>query len=194
MSRAVALGAAVGAVAAACYFVASGRPLDYDSSITVGIFVKSGSMVDPLRRQVALEQPSAVLDRRARAVDGRTPERILAPDPADSLRRGDDRDRHRVVRARHWGLLPGLSAGAIVAANPLFAQLSRQLRGYSLLCLCAVASTLLLWRLLEERERPPPSWVRVGYVLLVAAGIATHLYGVVVLVVHVGIVVARVAR
>ena len=48
------LGGTIGAVSAIFYFMAAGRSLDFDSSVTVGVFVKTGSILDPLRRQVAL--------------------------------------------------------------------------------------------------------------------------------------------
>src|SRR5262249_41638338 len=90
-----------------------------------------------------------------------------------------------------FGFIPGIAGGLIVASNPMFASLSRELRGYSLLSLCAVSSTMLLWRLVERWGRAVPRWIPIAYVVLVAGGIATHLYGWVVLVVHVGIVLAR---
>ena len=65
------------------------------------------------------------------------------------------------------------------------------MRGYSLLVLCALASTLLLIRLLESVSGEIPTWVVPAYVGFVAAGIATHLYGCAVLLVHAAIVIAR---
>ena len=36
------------------YQIGSGRSLDYDSSLTVGAFVKTHSLLDPLKRQIQL--------------------------------------------------------------------------------------------------------------------------------------------
>jgi hypothetical protein len=184
------LGGGIAIVAAGLYLMAAGRPLDYDSSVTVGIFVKSHSLVDPLRRQVALNNhPLFSIIEHVLWTAGLRSETWLRIPPilfgAATI---------AVVTwwcAKSFGALPGACAGVIVAANPMFAELSRSPRGYSLLCLCAVCSTMLLWRLVERSSTTLPDWVPVAYVLLLAAGISTHLYGSVVLVVHVGIVVAR---
>ena len=48
---AAALGAAMGLVTAAVYFIGAGRSIgDIDASVTVGTFVKTPSLLDPLRR------------------------------------------------------------------------------------------------------------------------------------------------
>lgn len=181
------LGAAVAVVTAACYFVASGRSLDYDSSFTVGVFVKTGSLFDPLRRQVELNNhPLFSMIEHVVWSAGLHTETALrvAPITFGALTVG----LLTAWCANRWGVLAGLSAGAVLAANPMFATLSRQVRGYSLLSLCAVASTLLLWHLLESAPESIPPWVPVAYVGFVAAGIATHLYGCAVLLVHAAIV------
>jgi hypothetical protein len=185
-----ALGGAVGLVTAVFYFLGAGRPLDFDSSVTVGIFVKSRSILDPLKRQVALNNHPlfSVIEHVLWNLGLRSEAWLRVPPILFAVA--------TVVIVTAWcahffGVVPALSAGAIVAANPMFAQLSRQLRGYSMLSFCAVASTLLLWRLVERSDRPIPRWVPVGFVLLTESGIGTHLYGVVVLIVHVGIVFAR---
>jgi hypothetical protein len=188
--RSTALGLAVGAITAVFYFLGAGRPLDFDSSVTVGIFVKSGSMLDPLRRQVALNNHPlfSIVEHALWSLGLRSEAWLRVPPILFGIA------TIVIVTAwcaRSFGVVPAVSAGAIVAANPMFAQLSRQLRGYSLLSLCAVSSTLLLWRLVERSARPIPWWVPAGYVLFTAAGIATHLYGGIVLIVHIGIVFAR---
>ena len=74
--------------------------------------------------------------------------------------------------SRSWGVLAGICAGAVLAADPLFAFSSRAVRGYSLVTLSAVASSLLLMRLLRRQGRLASA----GYVVAAAAGVATHLY------------------
>src|SRR6266700_1535169 len=50
--RTEALGAAAGLVTFALYMIGAGRSYDYDSSETVGTFVATPSLLDPLRRQL----------------------------------------------------------------------------------------------------------------------------------------------
>jgi hypothetical protein len=76
--------------------------------------------------------------------------------------------------SRRFGILAGACAGAILAANPLFAFLSRELRDYSLVVLCAVSSTILLTRLLESHDNRRA--VRISYILILAVGLGSHLW------------------
>jgi hypothetical protein len=183
-----AAGAVVAAVSAALYFMGSGRSLDYDSSLTVGGFVKTSSLLDPLRRQSQLNNhPLFSLLEHIVWSSGFHTETYLRvlPITFGALTVA----LLTAWCARQWGLLAGVSAGVVLAANPMFADLSRAVRGYSLLTFCALASTLLLWRLLEAT--PADRRTEVLYVVFVAAGISTHLYGCVVLVVHAAMVIAR---
>jgi hypothetical protein len=83
--------------------------------------------------------------------------------------------------ARRHGLAAGLVAGVLLAANPTFAGLSRSVRGYSLLVLCAVVATVLV-----AEDRPG-----LAYVAVAGVGLATHLYMLPVVAAHVGIVATR---
>jgi hypothetical protein len=185
-----ACGSALAVVTAALYSIGSGRSLDYDSNITVGAFVKTGSLLDPLRRQIQLNNHPlfSILEHIVWSL-GFHSETYLRVLPilfgAMTVALVTAWCVHR------WGFVPGLSAGALVAANPLFASLSRSVRGYSLLTLCAVAATIVLWHMLESPHARNTPWIVWLYVGLVAAGISTHLYGCVVLVVHAAIVVVR---
>jgi hypothetical protein len=183
-----ALGLAVGAVTAVFYFMSSGRSLDYDSSLTVGAFVKTSTLLDPLRRQIQLNNHPlfSVMEHIVWSVGFHTETALrVLPITFGVLTVA----LLTAWCARLWGPLAGVSAGAVVATNPMFADLARAVRGYSLLSLCALASTLLLWRLLDAG--PKHRALEILYVGFVAAGIATHLYGVTVLVAHLGIVIAR---
>ncbi|MDQ1467404.1 MAG: hypothetical protein QOH10_1819 [Actinomycetota bacterium] len=183
-----ALGLALGAVTAAFYFMGSGRSLDYDSSLTVGAFVKTGWILDPLRRQIQLNNHPlfSVLEHIvwSAGLHTETYLRVL-PIAAAALTVA----LLTAWCAHFWGFVPGVSAGAVLATNPMFADLSRGVRGYSLLAFCALTSTLLMWRLLSPV--PTHRAVAVLYVLFLAAGISTHLYGCTVVVVHLAVVVAR---
>jgi hypothetical protein len=186
-----ALGAAVAVVTAGFYFIDAGRPLDYDSSLTVGAFVKTGSLLDPLRRQIQLNNHPlfSVLEHVvwSSGLHSETALRVL-PILFGVLTVG----LIAAWCAHLWGPLAGVSAGAIVAANPMFAELSRGVRGYSLLAFCALVATLLFWQLLTTTSvTTTHRTVQTFYVLFLAAGISTHLYGCTVVVVHAAIVLAR---
>jgi hypothetical protein len=185
-----ACGIVLAVATAVVYRIGSGRSLDYDSSLTVGAFVKTGALIDPLRRQIQLNNHPlfSILEHIVWSLGFHTETYLrVLPIVFGALTVA----MITAWCAHIWGLVPGVSAGAVVAANPMFAELSRAVRGYSLLCLCAVASTLLLWRLVESAPEHVSRWVGVAYVVFVAAGISTHLYGCAVLIVHAAIVVAR---
>ncbi len=176
MARGV--GVAAGAVTFAVYLVGSGRSYDYDSSETVGSFIATPSLLDPFRRQLVYNNHPlfSFLDHLVYSAGGRSPLDLrILPILFGAA----------VVAivvgwcARQWGVVAAATAGLLLGANPSFAELSRSVRGYSLLCLSAVVSTLLLNRLLTR----PSRWVSAAYIVAVAVGI--------VLLGHIGIVGAR---
>ncbi len=183
-----ALGAGVALITAALYSLGSAGSLDWDGSVTVGGFVKTDSLLDPLKRTIQYNNHPlfSLLEHVVWSTGNHTEAALrVAPIAFGALTVG-------VLTAwcaRGWGSLAGLSAGTLVAANPMFAELSRNVRGYSLLSFCAVVSTMLLWRLLAPTPRS--SWVAAAYVLTLGAGIATHFYACLVLLAHVAIVLAR---
>ena len=73
----------------------------------------------------------------------------------------------------------GLVAAALACFNPLLIWYSQEARSYSLLVLMA---TLSLFAFAYVRERRPESWRLVLWVLAASATIATHYYGVLVVV------------
>ena len=72
---------------------------------------------------------------------------------------------------RRFGWLPGTVAGLVLASNPMFLALAREVRGYSLLVLCAVASTLVVMR-----DRQAGRLGRVAYIVAAGVGVGTHLF------------------
>lgn len=173
----------LGGVVFGTYMIAAGRSYDYDSSETVGAFVATRSLLDPLRRQIFFNNhPLFSLLEHVVYSAGGTSETALRVLPAAC-------GAGAVAVLTGWlgrrSLLAGVSAGLLLAAEPLFAAESRAVRGYSLLVLCAVVSSLLLVRLLE---RPSGRAVEIGYVVSLAAALATHLYALFVLAGHVGAV------
>ncbi len=185
--RTVALGTGVLAFLATASFYAlgSGRSYDYDSSESVGAFIATPSLLDPFRRQLEFNNHPlfSFVDHVVYTMGGHSEAALRAfPITVAALTVG-------IVgfwAADRWGLPAGVAASAILATNPTYAELSRSVRGYSLLTFSAVVSTLLLARLLMERDRK----VMIVYAVVVAVGIATHLYATFFLVGQIAVVVA----
>ncbi len=160
------------ALATLLYLPGITRAFDYDEAITVKWFVRSPSLLDPFRRQVVYNNHVAFsfLEHVVSTVTGHGGEWVmrLLPLAAAVACLG------LIVSAvaRHLGLGTALLAGGLLATNPMFLDAARDVRGYSLLAACATASTLLLLDL-ELRETRARS---LGYSLIAALGIATHLY------------------
>jgi hypothetical protein len=187
-------GSTLGLLTAAVYFINSGRGIGMlDSSITVGAFVKTRSITDPLHRTLNVpgfrfnNHPLFSLIEHTVWSAGFHSESALrvAPILFGALAVG----LLTWECARRFGVLAGVAAGSILAVNPLFVFLSRELRDYSLITLCAVASTIILVRMLERDRRSVPA--RIGYVLIVAAGLASHLWFAPVVLAHIAIVFAQ---
>lgn len=96
------------------------------------------------------------------------------------------------VLSRRFGLLAGICAGLFIATDPLFADNSRDLRGYSLAALGSVLGTLLL-----PTEGEVPAKRRVGavtYAAVMALAIAAQLFAGIVLICHAAYVLTRRSR
>lgn len=171
---AVGLGAAAAGLTAGLYAIAIGRELTYDGAITYANFIVTPHLSDSWTRQVGYNNHLlfSVLEHLVYTLTGNGSEALLRvlPIAAGAASVG----LLTFAAGRRLGPLAGFAAGAFLAASPLFATLSRDLRGYSLLCLCAVASSLLLPALLDPGGRRRGA--RVAYGGIVAAGFATHLY------------------
>jgi hypothetical protein len=158
------------------YLVGAGRAYDYDSSETVGAFVATKSLLDPFRRQLQFNNHPlfSFLDHVVYSLGGHSELALrVLPIVCAALCVG-------VLAgwaASRWGAAAGLSAAVVLATNPSFAVLARSVRGYSLLTLAAIVSSLLLVELLEGDEGR--LWPVYSAVLAVA--VATHLYAVFVL-------------
>jgi hypothetical protein len=179
-------GAVVGGLTFAVYILGAGRNYDYDSSQTVGTFIATRSLLDPFRRQTVFNNHPLLsfLDHLVYSAGWHSPSglRVLPiffGAVAVAL--------VTAWAARCWGILAGACAGVLLAANPAFAFYSRAVRGYSLVTLSALASTLLVAYLLRSEGR----LASVAYVIAAAAGVATHLYAVFPLVAQAAAIVAR---
>jgi hypothetical protein len=183
-------GAALGVTTFLAYLPGLGRSLDFDSAETVGLFVRPGPPWAAFGRQSVFNNHPAFsfLEQLVRVVTGRSDAATmrLLPIAFGAIAVGV----LTWLVARRHGLLAGLVAGATVAANPTFAGLSRSVRGYSLLTVCAIVSTALVT---ADRGREPGRSGRAlgtGYVVVTAVGLVTHLYMVPVVAAHVGLLVA----
>ncbi len=169
------------------YLPGLGRSLDFDSAQTVGMFVRPGPPWAAFRLQAAFNNHPffSFLEQLVRVVTGRTDAATmrLLPIIFGALAVGV----LTWFAARRLGLAAGLTAGLLLASNPTFASLSRAVRGYSLLVLCAVVATILV-----AEDRPGRSMrFDLAYVAIAGMGLATHLYMLPVVIAHVGAVLAK---
>jgi len=185
--RARVAGAVAGAVTFLAYLPGLGRSLDFDSAETVGLFIRPGPPWTAFREQAIfnnhpmfsfLEQLVRVVTGGAGAATMRLLPIVFGAVAVGVL---------TWFAACRQGLLAGIVAGAVVACNPTFVDLSRAVRGYSLLTLCAIVTTIVV----AEDRRSRPRRGDLLYILVAGVGLATHLYMVPVLVAHLGAVVAR---
>lgn len=181
------VGAGLGIVTFVAYLPGLGRSLDFDSAQTLGMFIRPGPPWAAFQRQAVFNNHPmfSFLEQVVRAATGRADAgtmRIL-PIAFAAVAAGV----LTWFAARRHGVVAGLLAGTFLACNPAFAGLSRSVRGYSLLTLCALVSTVLV-----VEDRPGRSrWYDVSYVLVAGTGLATHLYMVPVIAAQVGLVVGR---
>src|SRR6266516_905356 len=79
--------------------------------------------------------------------------------------------------ARRFGLVAGVCAGIFIAADPLFVDNSRDVRGYSLAALGSVVGTLLILTIHEEAAAKRPEGRRlVAYAVVMGLAISAQLF------------------
>jgi hypothetical protein len=181
------LGIGAAGATLAFYTLGSGRAFGWDASNTVANFVATPSLLDPFRRQVSFNNHVlfSALDHVVYSLTASEEEWVLRVLP--TLFGAAIVGVLCWAMARRFGALAGVVAGSVVAVNPLAVREFREVRGYSLLVLCALVSTLLLLRLAAN---PSPSRSLVGaYCLVAGLGVATHLYMLGVLVAHAAVVI-----
>jgi uncharacterized membrane protein len=211
-------GAALGIATTAAYLIGSGRSFGYDAAATFGNFVATPNLIDAFAVHSAM--PSMPLKSIASndhvflslishvifSLTGSRSEVVYRLVPA--LAAGGTVGVSAAVLARRFGLLAGACSGLFVATNPLFVENSRDLRGYSLAALLALVATLVLFASPPRgeagaRSRAPggesqsSSWTRgrlTAYALLLGLAIATHVFAIVVLAVHVVWIALRRSR
>lgn len=174
--RAVFAGLASAAGALGFYLMGADRALGYDAAVTVRNFVLTPSPFDAFRRQVVFNNHPffSFVEHVTVDLTGSADEVTLRVAPA--LFAGAVVGLVVWAIARRRSLRAGIVAGAVLAANPTFVGAAREVRGYTLLVLCAVASTLLLFSARRRRG--------LAYTAIAAVGMATHLYMAFVLAGH----------
>jgi hypothetical protein len=183
------VGGVAAVITASLYFLGAGRALDYDGSVTTGLFVKHGSLLDVFRSVYAYNnQPYfSFVEHIVWSSGGRSEAWLrLVPVLAAAAVVG----LLTAWSTARWGVVAGIAAGATLAANPMFAMLSRSVRGYSLMVLGCTVATLIF---ADARERPESLTAarRVGYTIALGVAVGTQFYAVLVLGAHIAVLVAE---
>jgi len=205
------VGILLGIATAAVYVIGSGRSFGYDAAATFANFVATPNLMDafavhPVLPTIVLKSIASndhvflsLISHAIFSLTGSRSELVYRVVPA--LAAGGTVAVSAVVLARRFGLLAGTCAGLFIAANPLFVENSRDLRGYSLAALLALLATVILPssppRPEGAREVPLPIWTRrrlISYAILLGLAIATHVFAVVVLLGHVAWIGVRRSR
>ncbi len=194
----------MGIATTAAYLIGSGRSFGYDAAATFGNFVATPNLIDAFAVHSAM--PSMPLKSIASndhvflslishviySLTGSRSEVAYRLVPA--LAAGGTVGVSATVLARRFGLLAGACAGLFIATNPMFVENSRDLRGYSLAAFLALLSTVVIVSSLSVKGRGLDSGARVAYALLLGLAIATHVFVIVVLGVHVAWIAMRRSR
>ena len=162
------------------------RALSYDASGSRGNFIATASLLDPFRRQVGYNNQVlfSFLEHVVYSAGFQSVSvlRVL-PVTCAALTVGVMAG----MTARWFGYLSSTVAVAVLALNPEFAAQGRDVRGYSLVALMAVLSTLCLIRWL----RGAPRWIPYAYVATLVLAIGTNLFALGIVVVQVAVLLAR---
>jgi hypothetical protein len=184
-------GAALGLLGGAVTFVAarlgSGRSYEYDEGVTVGYFVDARWFEAFRSQRVANNHPLFSFLEQLVWKAGATSESAMRLLPAVFAATAVGILTYWAYR--RWGFLAGVVAGITLLLNPLFLSYSHQVRGYTLLVLAGIVSSLIAIKIVESDDHSY-LW-EVSYIASAAVGIATHLYMLPILAGHAGLVVAR---
>ena len=187
-------GAILGLATALVYLIGSNRSFGYDSAATFANFVATPSLWDafavhsvlptiPLTQVASNDHVLlSFLSHLIYSATGSRSEVVYRMLPA--LAAGGTVGLTTSALAQRFGMLAGVCAGLFIATDPLFVENSRELRGYSLATLGAVVATILLagrWT----------RWRLVAYGVVLGLAIATQLFVIVVLLVHVAWIATR---
>ncbi|MDQ1402939.1 MAG: hypothetical protein QOG03_1255, partial [Actinomycetota bacterium] len=184
------LGTVAALVTGVVYMIGSSRPFGYDASVTVARFVATPSLLDALRRQDVFNNHVlfSLAEHVVYSLTGSRSEVVLRLLPVAAA--AGVVGLTAVMAARRWGLVAGAVAAVVVAANPTFAAEARDVRGYSMVVLAALVSTLILLSLMRS-EGDPSLPRRAAYVAVSAVGVGVHLSMALVLLAHLAAAVAH---
>ena len=174
------LGAAAAGLTAAAYAPGLNRSLGYDAAESVGFFILADSPAQALTTQRHYNNHPffSFLESILVQVTGRSDEWVLRLLPIAF--------GAAAVGLLVWyvagrsGAIAATAAGTVLATNPMFIEHSRDVRGYSLMVLCALAATIAY---LEHIRTPTPRLLRV-YASFALTGLLTHLFIAPVLLAH----------
>ncbi|HEX9098044.1 MAG TPA: hypothetical protein VF956_01000 [Candidatus Dormibacteraeota bacterium] len=200
----IVVGAALGIATTAAYLIGSGRSFGYDAAATFGNFVATPNLIDAFAVHSAM--PSMPLKSIASndhvflslishviySLTGSRSEVVYRLVP--TLAAGGSVGVSAAMLARRFGLLAGVCAGLFVATNPMFVENSRDLRGYSLAALLALVATIVLVNSLSAKGSGLGRGAQVGYAVLLGLAIATHVFAIVVLAIHIVWIAMRRSR
>lgn len=161
------------------------RPYSWDESITVHRFVATPSILDALRRQVEYNNHPllSLVDHMLYTLTGSSGEALMRFVPLLAVVTAIGLCTHECTR--RLGALPGLCCGLLIAVNPVVVDAARTARGYGLVMLCAVGATMVAMRLVEGSTSRTAGAL---YVVACALGVASQLYMLFVIAIHVAFV------
>ena len=181
----------MGLTAVAVYSTHLFQPFDPDGSTTVGWFIHYPGILRVFTTNLAYNNHLlfSFLEKLIYEASGENQgEAILRILPIAAS--GASVGLLTAAITRYWGALRGIAAGLLLATNVLFvAQASNVVRGYSMIVFFAIASTLVLVRM--TRVETPTRGDTIAYVLLVVAGIVTHVFMLPLVILQAGYVLAR---
>jgi hypothetical protein len=165
------------------------RSYDLDESLTVGLFVATPDLGDAFTEAYVLNNHVLLsfLDHLVYTVTGSHGEPAMRTLPV--LFAAGAVGLLAFLLARRLGVLAAAAGALVLATNPTFADVGSQVRGYSLVVLLTIATTTLLLEALADGDATVER--RVTYAILAALGVATHLYMLVVVGVHVVLATTR---
>ena len=183
-SRRASLHVGIAAAAGTVAFLlpGAGRSYDLDSGLTVAHFVATPSIGDAFTRTFLFTNQVffSFLDHLVYSATGSKSEVVmrLLPIAFSAAAVG----LLAALLAARLGRVAALAGAAVLATNPMFAFNGSQVRGYSLVMLCAIVTTAILLRCLSTPALS--TGARIAYAAAGALGVATHLYMLVVLAIH----------
>ena len=190
-------GILLGVATTAAYLVGSNRSFGYDAAATFSNFVATSSLWDafavrnvlptiPLKYVASNDHVLlSLISHVIYSMTGSRSEVVYRLVPA--IAAGGVVGLTTTVLARRFGLIAGACAGLFIATDPLFADNSRDLRGYSLAALGVVVATVIL----------AGKWTRgrlVAYALVMGLAISAQLFAGVVLLMHIAWIATRKSR